>query len=148
MRLDDVGLGPPVALNFVDVEAHADTVAQAVGVERRDVAEDAALDAVVLDLNGDGFADGDRAVRRDGDVADEIGDAFLCGRIGQRDKDEKECGERDAKDADQENETFGKARSAAFSISKNAACLKANHEAMMLDGTCSIITLKSRTVPL
>jgi hypothetical protein len=56
--------------------------------------------------------------------------------------------EEDAKGADQEKETFGTARSAALSISKNAACLNANQEAMTFEGTCSIMTLKSRTVPL
>ena len=66
----------------------------------------------------------------------------------QRKKEKEERGKCDANRAVQEKETFGTARSAASSISKNGACLNANHDAMMLDGTCSIITLKSRTVPL
>src|SRR4029453_8948370 len=48
---DNVGFGSSVALDLLDIESHADAVSHAVSVVGRDVAEDAALDVVVLRNN-------------------------------------------------------------------------------------------------
>src|SRR6185295_19038484 len=121
-----------VQLHAFDIEGNTHPRADAVTVECRKVAEDAVLDAVVLDIHRNILAHGDDAVRCNADVAVEARDAFL--RHGDARQHQQQCGQKNAAAADQEKDTFGTARSAASSIWKNAACLNPNEFAMMFDG--------------
>src|ERR1700752_1940863 len=118
------------------------------------VAVDAVADLIAFRADRDGLAHRQRAVLGDGDLAAEILDLFH--RPGRRRQQDGERGQARGKkephcrdgQARQENETFGTARSAAFSISKKSAGLKANQLATRFEGACWIMTLKSRTEAL
>src|SRR5204863_2890475 len=112
------------------VEAHADPPA-ILAVGRGEVAEDAVADAIALDIDRNIFRDGERARLRDANLAREIGDA-LARAGGKRETNERRC--KDGGALHPAYFTFGTSRSAAFSISKNGAGLKAPKFATRFDG--------------
>src|SRR5581483_10266412 len=105
------------------VESHAHAPAELVGVDGGEIAVDAVTDVVAPRVHRDGFHDIKLPVRLHGDVAGKIENAFdVVLRAGGRHQN-KRCEERhnESGPAHQEKETFGTARSAALSISKNFA---------------------------
>ena len=135
--VDLVILVVAVHRHTLHVEAHAHSAAELVGVKGGEVAIDAVVDAVALHIDRDGLDDVQRSVFLNGDVAGEIQNAFRPflrrdrGGEGKREERRSESGP-----AHQEKETFGTARSAALSISKNCAGVKLPMPATKFDGNC------------
>ncbi len=77
LPLQRVVLGLPVAPHRQHLERHRDLAPVAVPVVGREIAQDAALDLLALDLHVDGFEDGQLPLGADPDLAVEGQDPFL-----------------------------------------------------------------------